>query len=234
MSDEKLKRLGKLVSISQAIQNTELEVKGATFANWTDEQWAEHDARIAASRQRERQVDARGRLAAAGFPLRAIEVAQSARDDEPLIQRVKNWNTETTSVLVISGSKGCGKTVAATWWAAKQSRTPIFVRASTFAASSRYDRDTRVEWFSAPAMVLDDLGAEYLDGKGSFMVDLDELIDVYYGDKRPLLITTNCPKDATKERPGFRERYGERVYDRLKECGSWFETNSDSRRGRRP
>lgn len=164
------------------------------------------------------------RLSTADFPRRAIDAARTADDSTAAIRRVCSWTPETESILVLSGAPGCGKTVAATWWASKQRRTPRFVRATTFAASSRYDRDTRDTWFNARGLVLDDLGTEYLDAKGSFLVDLDELLDVFYGDKKPLLITTNCTKDA------FKERYGARVVDRLRESGSWFSISDASRR----
>ena len=64
--------------------------------------------------------------------------------------------------------------------------------------------------------MLDDLGAEYVDAKGSFLVDLDELIDTYYGDERPLVITTNLTKDD------FKARYGARIERRVRECGKWL------------
>jgi len=57
------------------------------------------------------------------------------------------------------------------------------------------------------------------------MADLDELVDTYYGDQRPLLITTNLDREA------FKSRYGQRIADRLRECGRWFSIASESLRG---
>jgi hypothetical protein len=189
----------------------------------SDEEWAARDAKIAADRAQSEDAGAAAQrqaredeLHAAGFPRRAIDKARAADENRPAVIRVKGWNTDEDSCLVISGTHGCGKTVASTWWALRRRPTPQFVRASTFAASSRYDRDTRSGWLSAPALVLDDLGSEFSDVKGSFLVDLDELMDVFYGDHRPLLITTNA------EMPEFKSRYGVRIVDRLRECGSWF------------
>jgi DNA replication protein DnaC len=199
----------------------------------TDEWWDRRDQELAdrraaekAKAQREEEVKRYGELASRGFPERAIDFAKSASENTAAMRRVASWDPEVDSILVLSGSPGCGKTVAATWWAAKRSSPPRFVRATTFAASSRYDRDTRDEWFGSRALVLDDLGTEYLDAKGSFLVDLDELLDVFYGDRKPLLITTNCTKDA------FKERYGSRVVDRLRESGSWFSISEPSMRKR--
>lgn len=202
-------------------------------ASWTDEQWAAHDAEVAKQREAEdRQANGeraairRRQFEKAGFPLRAVEAAQHADETAATIRRIADWDVARESVLVLSGPRGCGKTVAAAWWALRRAWPPTFVRATTFAASSRYDREQRDTLLKAEAMVLDDLGAEYADAKGSFLVDLDELIDVFYGDRRPLLITTNCLGTE------FAKRYGERIVDRLRECGSFWSTDEQSRRSK--
>lgn len=199
----------------------------------TEDQIRELDARAAedAARTRRREQSRRERakwsaLSANGFPLRAIEEARSADVTDPVLCRVAAWDAEATSILVISGGYGVGKTVAATWWAATRESPPCFLRASTFAAASRYDHDAREHWYGASALVLDDLGAEFADAKGSFQTDLDELVDVFYGDRRPLLITTNCTSTE------FKSRYGGRVIDRIRESGAFWQHDGASRRGR--
>lgn len=204
-------------------------------ATLTDEQWRERDAEIQDARdaesagknakQRERHRTA---LAEAGFPRRAIDWAVAADENVPAIRRVRDWDPRTESTLVLSGPKGCGKTVAAAWWAMQQRPVPTFVRATTFAASSRYERDERERWLKASALVLDDLGTEYLDAKGSFLVDLDELLDVFYGDYKPLLITTNCTMKV------FQDRVGLRITDRLRECGLFYSLTGQSLRELHP
>jgi len=199
--------------------------------SWTEDQWAEHDAKVAERRAaadlETKAHDAariRSRFEAAGWPIRAIEAAEAADVTKPALARIAAWNPADECVLVLSGAPGCGKTTAAAHWALRFNRVPQFLRATTFAASSRYDHERRSTWLEADALVLDDLGAEYADAKGNFLVDLDELVDTFYGDKRPLLITTNCtPED-------FKARYGQRVVDRIRECGSWCSVNSASLR----
>lgn len=208
-------------------------IAALTGPNLTDEEWAERDRKIAAERAQQERDELHKRnmlrveeLRVAGFPRRAIDEALAADETAAPIARVANWDPSKISTLVMSGSQGCGKTVAATWWALRQDQAPRFMRASTLAATSRYERADRSALLEAPALVLDDLGAEYLDAKGSFLVDLDELMDVFYGDYKPLLITTN----ATFE--DFRARVGARLADRLKECGSFWATSAPSRRAR--
>lgn len=221
------------MSGEEAKPNADVLGMALTLPQWTDEEWAEHDkqvqARLTASNQADGERSRRDRIKAlhdAGFPRRALDEAAAADETAPPIVRVAAWDVAKNSTLVISGGNGCGKTVAATWWAMRFHGVPRFLRASTLAASSRYDRDQRSAILEAPALVLDDLGAEYMDSKGSFLVDLDELLDVFYGDYRPLLITTNAAFDV------FRMRIGERVADRLRECGSFWATTAPSRRAR--
>lgn len=197
----------------------------------TEAEWAEHDARVERKRLEEEATQKtaaenkrRRDFTANGFTVRALDAALVADESKPALVRVRSWAPENESVLVLSGSAGCGKTVAATWWAWHRAPYARFLRSTTFAASSRYNHEQRDEWLNASALVLDDLGTEYVDAKGNFQVDLDELIDTYYGDRKPLIITTNCtPAD-------FKTRYGSRVVDRVRECGSWFSIASESLR----
>jgi DNA replication protein DnaC len=154
------------------------------------------------------------------FPARALEVAQKAADvAAPAIVQLAAWSRDhENGIAVVSGVAGCGKTVAAAWLAMQLGNRmrPRFLRASEFARLSRYDAEARARWADPSWLVLDDLGAEYKDAKGSFLADLDELVDVFYAGKRTLVVTTNCTAGD------FATRYGERIVDRLRECGTWI------------
>lgn len=194
----------------------------------SDEEWAARDAAVAAERSAldDKSGDRMGQLLAYGFPKRAVKSIQRGITPVPAITRLRDAVGDDLGVCVLSGPKGSGKTVGATWWAAQRRGRVGFIRASTFATTSRYqDREARAELLAHP-LVLDDLGAEYVDAKGSFLTDLDELLDTFYGDMRPLVITTNCTGDE------FRKRYGERIADRLRECGRWISLTGDSFRRR--
>ncbi len=207
----------------------------AEQSQWTDEEWEAHDAKVRADLDEANRAEAEQRerdrwsaLTQAGWPLRALEAARAADREQPAVTKVLAWDTKQASVLVLSGQPGCGKTTAAALWAMGRSWAPQFVRATTFAASSRYNHEQRDGWLRADALVLDDLGAEYADAKGNFLVDLDELVDTFYGDRRPLLITTNCTDSE------FKQRYGARIVDRIRECGVFFGIRAGSLRGRKP
>ena len=113
-------------------------------------------------------------------------------------------------------------------------------------------RQARDDVLRSKALVLDDAGAEFADASGSYRVDLDELVDRFYADARALVITTNLvyatPRQrdeavrAAKERgesadadvPTFTDRYGERVTDRIRECGRWVSSRGGSQRRSQP
>ncbi len=184
--------------------------------------------------EKERRADrARQRLSAfrKAVPQRAGEIAAATTTYVPAVASMANWHAATKDkggIAVLSGVTGAGKTVAAAWYVyqivvTEQRWAFPFIRAAELATLSRYGGE-RDKYLDAERLVIDDLGSEYLDAKGSFLVDLDELVDRFYAGKRHLVITTNCTK-AT-----FKKRYGERITDRLRECGTWIAVTGESRR----
>jgi hypothetical protein len=145
--------------------------------------------------------------------------------------------------LVLAGGTGGGKTTAATWLGLKgDDPMPGFIRASELERRGRYDKDLKTWIPERTSLVIDDLGAELLDGKGVFRSWLDEIVDAFYSSKRRLIITTNlkgkiddvyraeCAKEGRDPEPQFVERYGDRVRSRVKQIGTWAECgNTDLR-----
>lgn len=230
--DDDDRRVGEAHDLEHAIKLAKDALDGAipNSATWTDQQWDAHDRKVAAERAAQagvvevrvhRDLD----LAGLGWPARAVRTATDSPTNTRAIEKLLRHDFARKCIVIVSGTKGCGKTVAAARWAIDRRVRARFVRAATFAASSRYNEEQRADWMNAPALVLDDLGAEYLDAKGSFLVDLDELIDVYYGNERPLIITTNATEEEIKT------RYKERIADRLRECGRFISVSDKSLRG---
>lgn len=113
-------------------------------------------------------------------------------------------------ILVLLGGTGAGKTTAAAWLAAEVGGSrPGLVRSGALERAGRYDREL-AEWVtSRTLLVIDDLGAEYLDGRGAYRSILDELIDVAYGARRRLIVTSNL------DIAGVADRVGERIWSRF-------------------
>lgn len=204
------------------------------------EYWDARDAELVALRlAQERAEAAKGLLAkaqalrvSAGFPERAVERALNPGETEAQAA-ARRFIARDKSALVLAGGTGTGKTSSATWLALHHGGSnPAFLRAGEFEARGRYDKELR-NWLRGKTMlVLDDIGAEPMDGKAYFRGLLDETIDMFYGHKRRLVITTNLTARIPEPKPGeakpkvrpepqFLERYGERIASRLFEVGSW-------------
>ncbi len=153
------------------------------------------------------------------------------------------WPTETTAmqharaylqgraryVIVLAGGVGTGKSTAAAAIAFDGGGSrPGFIRASALERRGRYSKDLDAWLESRTMLVIDDLGAEVLDGHGVFRSLLDETIDMFYSDEKRIVITTNliARRDKDDGAPQFVERYGDRVASRLAECGTWASCGS--------
>lgn len=141
-------------------------------------------------------------------------------------------------ILVLAGNVGAGKSVAAAWWLLAPhipgsppsrdygKRKSLWVSASRLARWQRYDEDEMARLLLAPRLVIDDLFAEFSDQKGNFVSILDEVVSDRLANKRPLVITTNASVEV------FRERYGERIADRIREHGKFHSFAGESMRRR--
>jgi DNA replication protein DnaC len=76
-------------------------------------------------------------------------------------------------------------------------------------------------------LVVDDVGVERLDRDGIYTRFFGALMNARYGAAGFTVLTTNLTTDET------RERYGERVYDRIRERAVWFDIAHGSLRGQR-
>lgn len=174
--------------------------------------------------QRERRRLRLARLRELGWPERALRVALEPGFDpsRTAIAALRAWDAR-RSAIVLSGPLGTGKTVAASWCALNARKTTWFATVANMMRVGRF-ADVWNDWLSAPALCLDDLGAEYADSKGSFVADLDLLVNTFYAGEKPLIVTTNC------DGPGIRARYGQRILDRLTECAVWCSVGGVSMR----
>lgn len=201
---------------------------------WGDE--GEVRARLEAERETER----RGRI--------AVEIA---RLDLPA-KDVALWRSKTATetparaaleqpgtLLVLSGPPGCGKTTASALWlldlvsdagnwsGALFAYSPLWVTAARLSRWPRYDERAMASLLSATHLVVDDLGAEFVDAGGSYLTLVDELVNERYNARRPTVLTTNL------QSADFKARYGERIADRVRETGRFVSLSTPSLR-RRP
>lgn len=233
------------------------ETKQLDFSADSNDEWMQAAYRMY-SRQKEREATdaAEGRefcpmeeglkaherikcLQTWGVPERILQSLESLRETKAV-----EWVREFTLCpreawcLVLSGGKGTGKSTAAAVWLYENvppEGTPAYITrywwsGTRIARTNGYAKDFE-KMMQHKFMVIDDLGVEYLDKNGNFLQRLDELIDERYSNFKRTIITTNLNVEA------FKERYGERVSDRLREGFAWgggfFEITEDSMRIRR-
>ena len=134
--------------------------------------------------------------------------------------------------VVLSGGVGVGKSAAAAVWLRERlvAHGRIWMRwlhAHHLARAARSDDGDQVALLEkVDFLVLDDLGTEFLDAKGWLSATLDSIVHQRHGARRPTVVTTNLDVEA------FRARYGERVADRIRECGAFVHVAGGSMRGR--
>lgn len=165
-------------------------------------------------------------LVRAGVPDRyAVASFEGSRVTEA-IQAVRRLLLRPGACLVLCGPTGVGKTWAAACYAralAEQGRSFVWVYAVELFARISPASVGSSEYGCAPVLIVDDLGAE--EGSG-VRAKMDALIYARHGKMATTLITTNLTLGK------IRDRYGDRVADRLAEWGEVVTISGESFRGR--
>ncbi len=198
---------------------------------YSSEWWDQRDREVAAMREHDataleksRITTRAGELRDNGFPELFVASALAELADTTAMRFVRVFRHLPSKLLVLAGGVGTGKTTAATWLALRgQDPRPGFIRVNELERRGRYDRNLGSWLADKTSLVVDDVGAEYLDGKGSFRSLMDEVVDTFYSNRRILVMTTNLRprKTETGDEDQFVERYGERVWSRLHQLGQW-------------
>lgn len=208
-----------------------------SVASLSEEEWARRESELAdlnqrqaaALRERDRNRDMAALLAVGLSHKHLSIIGDGEVRRTPAIEAL--GKTGATGIWVLSGGVGCGKTTATHLWLLPPGQITAphrvaFVSAHEFSRTSRYHG--KVERLVAPdRLVVDDLGAEYMDEKGSLLCDLDELLDARVRAGRATMLTTNLGLEQ------FRTRYGARIASRVREDGKWLPVDGPDLRGRR-
>jgi len=167
-------------------------------------------------------------LARRGIPERTICAAINATDTEAIQQATGAWK----GLLVLGGKPGVGKSVAALLWLLDASlgkpECLYWVQAGDLARGFAYDQDSFELITSAWALVIDDLGLEYLDEKGRYLCTLDEVLSRRFAKCRRTLVTTNITEPSV-----FVDRYKERIASRIHEDGAYVVVGGEDLRRRK-
>lgn len=151
------------------------------------------------------------------------------------------------TIIVLSGGPGVGKTTAASKyladlvrddasWSGERTtygkpreswtfrRSALFVTSAQLSRWKIYDGKEMGRLLNTTRLAIDDAGAEFLEGRLS--ATIDEIINERYAHRRETVLTTNLVVGE------FRDRYGERVADRILECGKFVGLGKGSMRGK--
>jgi hypothetical protein len=132
------------------------------------------------------------------------------------------------TLLVLSGGVGTRKSGSACYGLVMRAGRYVTADELSGLAASR-DEDGVVSYRQvkkAGLLVIDDLGGEYVDDKGWFVRALNAVIDARYSACLKTVLTTNLTAQQ------FKATYGERIADRIRESGKWWDIGGQSvRRG---
>ena len=158
---------------------------------------------------------------------------------------VGRWLQSDARLLVLAGSVGTGKSLAAAWATAEFLRSTaerdpwgkprrvddrLWISAPHLSRFSSWDEElTKLE--AAPFLVVDDIGEEERTPKTGAIIQ--SMISTRDANALPTIITTNLDGET------FQARYGKRIIDRLRQSGVaddhatwWIRCTEKSLRGR--
>lgn len=177
------------------------------------------------------------RLEASGVGPRSLDAA-SAPDETPAIAAVRRWLGDSSRTwLVLCGSKGTGKSVAATWAVrevCRQGSSAAFRSMASLAKLSSFDAgaDEMAYLKRVHLLVLDDVGTEVLTDHAK--AQLHDLLDARHEHYGRTIVTSNLLWDAPLAPGSLQERLGERLVDRVRQSGGVVQFKGPSLRKAAP
>jgi DNA replication protein DnaC len=150
-----------------------------------------------------------------GVPERTAKASIAAFETDAVVQA-----RGADSLLVLAGIPGVGKSVAALLWLIEKANGKPeclrWVQSGDLARGYAYDQEAFEAIANVYALVVDDLGVEYLDERGRYLCTLEELLSRRFGRLKKTILTTNITDPDL-----FAERYKERITSRTHEDGAF-------------
>jgi DNA replication protein DnaC len=189
---------------------------------------AEWEERIRSERAAAAELEQRTRLESSGIPERKRQYLADYAETRALQAALSLDGCNGKTVLLIGGAPGVGKTVAACIAAWRTPGSVRFVTAVDLVRHGAFDPEFWDDLSACAALVVDDLGSEPLDERGWALASILDLLSKRYDSQQKTWITLNLPIEKFFARYG---RDGERLRDRLRECGRYVEVKGPSMRG---
>lgn len=178
----------------------------------------EADAAYYGRRAREMQWERRG------IPLRMREIVAAGVKETTSVQAVRRFMAADRDrwLLILCGTKGVGKSVAACVGVAENKRSALFTTLADVMADGPYGV-MRDELQSVNLLVLDELGGQWDDAKGFSRGYLWDIFDARYREKAKTICTANVDWETLKAVYATGDTRGETFLDRARQGGSTFE-----------
>jgi len=178
-------------------------------------------------------IDYARRLEAIGVPVRVARALGPSFRETEAVQLVRQWQATHADLLVLSGTVGSGKSVAAAWALANninrrtcylvggesvelvEHLSGRWVAAADLVEASDFAGDFWGPLRRAHLLIIDEAGPERLDPKGRALGNFAGLLRRRYDEARRTIITTNLPPAEWLRVYG--EGDGGRLRDRLRE-----------------
>jgi len=154
----------------------------------------------------------------------------------PMLNAAMDFAADDRRVLLLAGRVGCGKTHAAEVAAELHPEEGRLVTAFRLSRLAPWDKEIDVLIRIRGVLVIDDVGTEHEAKAGKFASLLDGIVNDRHHAGRKTVLTTNLnviQKENSIPGQSFRERYGERLFDRIRGNGRAMESNSESLRGKK-
>lgn len=126
------------------------------------------------------------------------------------------------------GKVGSGKTsaLALTGVAASEAGADVQYASVSDILTRLHDGESPVYYVGSDLLLMDDLGAEYLDRRGYNLAQLQHIVDLRWERGRSICFTSNLSKDELRSLPALA-----RTYDRLRSRCVMLGTRRGSQRG---
>ncbi len=188
---------------------------------------ARSSAEAAAREAREERMHRARDLPITDSDVRAIVSGELEETDA--LKAVREWLATAVPILILAGTVGRGKTVAACW--AVLMHNGLYMRARAFERlfAHRYGEDEQArqdKFMRAGLVVVDDIGGreDSADGMASYLLDL---VDERQHARTRTILITNQPRKALEEM--YTDR---RLHSRLAQSATWAGTRGDDLRGK--
>lgn len=152
-----------------------------------------------------------------GVPPRYLdEVLRGMRETPPVTEVRAFMGDPSRSLLLLIGTRGVGKTIAASFAAARWLGRYVLAAEISQAYRELSYREIVRAWCSVGLLVIDELGREPTDADQRSRATMWEVVERRYSARLKTILVSNTPEKL------LRERYDEPMWDRISGDGGVF------------